>query len=286
MITRTARISGTSLPHSRFRVHETWQSVDREAVFDVLHGNLAACWVHDFVPAADCRRIVANFWELTRRVPRYGNGEGGIEGYLVGASHIEKTTHEYLREAAEFADAVDRLCEGTANPVSAFRTRLVGLDGTVRVRAAELGGMMAGNFKAVCWNDTGRFLLKPHDDVAQVRDPRQHDFEIQRAAQVTALNIYPEVPGDSGQLKLWNISPNDRSRAELDISFSGFPYPPELLEDYQTVVIPVATRDACVINGNLVHAVLQGNATSPGRRRLLLTCFLTLLTPDEVIWWT
>jgi hypothetical protein len=285
MITDTARITGVRLTDGRFRVHESWQSVDRAAVFDVLDGNLAAYWVHGFVPETDCRQIVANFWASTRRLPRYGSGEGGIEGYLVGASHIEKTTREYLREAAEFTDAVERLYEGVVDPVSAFRASL-SRGGAVRVRPAELGGLMAGHSKAACWNDTGRFLLRPHDDLAQVRDPRQRDFEIQRATQVTALNIYPNVPACTGHLKLWNISPDERSRAELDVSFSGFPYPAELLEEYQALVIPVATGDACVLNGNLVHAVLQGNPTSPGKSRLLLTCFMTRLNRGEVIWWT
>ena len=62
-------------------------------------------------------------------------------------------------------------------------------------------------------------------------------------------------------------------------------YPAELLEEHSSLTLAVETGDLCVINGNLVHAVLRGNATSP-KSRLLLTCFMGLNQNNELIWWT
>lgn len=280
------RITGASLPPEAFRLHDTHGEVDADAVFQVLKGKLAACRVRGFVPPDVCGRIVENFWNSPDRVPRYGDGEDGVEAYLIGASHYGKPTMQYLQEARACAAAVARLYAGTINPLDAFRNALgAGAGGKLKLRPALAGGMEAGDCKAVYWNNFGAFLLEPHDDLAQAKDPIQADFEIQQAVRIMALNIYAEVPPNAGQLKLWNVQPDDRTRAELGVAHVGFPYPAELLADYTSLVIPVETGDLCVINGNLVHAVLRGEVSSP-EQRLLLTCFMALNRQGELIWWT
>jgi len=310
MIERTRRLTGVSLPEGRFRVHETHASVDIDAVFEVLRGNLAAYRIRGFVPPEECRRIVDNFWASPARVPRLGQGEDGVEGYFIGASHIEKTTREYLEEARAFEEAIEKLYAATGSPVSAFRRALVSGSAApvasrlrqsrrppvasrlwqsrrppVDVRPARFEGLSAGDSKAVYWNNPGHFLLQPHDDLAQLRDPMQKGFEIQRATRVMAVNVYAQVPANSGQLQVWNIEPDDRSRSELNLTYSGFPYPPHVLEGYQSTIIPVETGDLLLLYGNLVHAVLRG-ATTSLKNRLLLTCFMTRTSDRELLWWT
>ena len=282
MSTTFRRITGASLPSSAFRVHETSAPVDVSVVFDVLEGNLAAYQVHGFVPDETCRRIVANFWASSGRVPRYGIGEDGVEAYLIGASHYGKPTLTYLAEARACKDAVDGLYENTINPVAAFRSLLAD---NITVRAASLNALPAGDSKAVLWNNFGTFLLEPHEDLAQVKDPIQSDFEIQQVDRVMAVNIYAAVAEASGQLQIWNIEPDEETRADLGLSGVGFPYPAELLDEYPSTVIAVQAGDLCVINGNLVHAVMRGSTTSP-KNRLLLTCFMGLNLRNELIWWT
>jgi hypothetical protein len=282
--TTTRRIRGASLSREAFRVHETNGPIDVSLVVDVLNGNLAAYHVRGFVPFDTCERIVANFWASSGRVPRYGEGEDGVEAYLIGASHYGKPTMTYLEEALGCREHVEGLYAGVVNPVAAFRNA-VAVAGGMPVRAASLNGLPAGDSKAVYWNNIGRFLLEPHDDLAQVKDPIQSDFEIQQVNRVMAVNVYPAVPEGSGQLRVWNVEPDNQTLDELGLSGVGFPYPAELLEELPSATIAVATGDLCIINGNLVHAVVRGNTSSP-KSRLLLTCFMGLNSRNELIWWT
>jgi hypothetical protein len=284
MLTTTRRITGKSLPADAFRVHETTGPVNVSTVFEVLNGNLAAYLVRGFVQLDTCRRIVANFWASSGRVPRFGEGEDGVEAYLIGASHYGKPTMTYLEEALACKNAVDGLYAGAMNPVAAFRDALA-VAGGLTVRAASCNGLPAGDSKAVYWNNVGTFLLEPHDDLAQVKDPIQADFEIQQTVRVMAVNIYAAVTEGSGQLRVWNVEPDDETRAELGLSGVGFPYPAEPLEEHPSFTLAVETGDLCIVNGNLVHAVVRGNAASP-KSRLLLTCFMGLNLRNELIWWT
>lgn len=281
-------LTGKSLPASQFRVHETHQTIDFASVLEVLRGTLAAYRIREFVPPDACRRIVENFWASKDRAPRSNAyGEDGVEGWFIGASHLKKTTLEYLESVLSFEDAVKRLYEGILNPLVIFRDSLVaGSGGKMVVRPAQYQGLSAGDSKAVYWNSRGHFLLEPHEDYAQTKDPVQHGFEVQQAQRVVALNIYAEVPPNSGQLQLWNIEPDDPARAHLGLAYSGFPYPAELLVGYPSLILPVETGDLCVVNGNLVHAVLRGDTANSPKRRLLITRFMTLKSDDEVIWWT
>lgn len=284
MSTTFRPITGTSLAESAFRVHEANGTVDVSTVFEVLGGNLAAYHVKGFVPLDACEQIVKNFWASAERVPRYGVGEDGVEAYLIGASHYGKPTVTYLEEVRACERAVESLYAGTINPVALFRQR-VGSEGGVDVRAASFNGLPAGDSKAIYWNNVGTFLLEPHDDLAQVKDAIQAGFEIQQVSRVMAVNIYAAVTAGSGQLKIWNVEPDEETREELGLSGVGFPYPAGLLDEYSSTVIAVNTGDLCVVNGNLVHAVLRGNTSSP-RSRLLLTCFTGLNFRNELIWWT
>ncbi|MFD7646085.1 hypothetical protein ACFV5M_00260 [Streptomyces albidoflavus] len=276
-------ITGKVLPADRFQLYESEGTLDVERVLDVLDGRLAAYRVRDYVPADQCAALTRNFWDSTHRTPRHGEGAEGVEAHILGASHIDLSTEDYLDAAGAGRDAVAALYTGAFDPIDRMRRALAERVGSVRAAAHE--GREAGSSKAVCWNNDSReFLLLPHDDLAQLSDPLQAGFEIQDVRRVMAVNVYPHVPGGHGQLRLWNIAPDDRTRARLGLSHSGYPYPHEALTGHASLTVPVVTGDLCVINGNLVHAVL-GRGSAAERGRLLLTCF-TGRTGDEVLWWT
>src|SRR5688572_21056575 len=124
MSSTAQRLTGKSLPERAFRLQEDAGVVNVDTVFAVLNGSLAAYVVRGFVSLDVCRRIEANFWASTERVPRYGEGEDGVEAYLIGASHYGKPTLTYLEETRTCKSAVESVYAGTINPVAAFREKI------------------------------------------------------------------------------------------------------------------------------------------------------------------
>ncbi|MEQ1963601.1 hypothetical protein ABLB69_10575 [Xenorhabdus khoisanae] len=280
-------LTGVKLAESEFVIHETEGCIEKSAVDALLDGHLAACRIRHFLSEEQRKKIINNFWLSPARKPRYGDGIDGVEGYFLGASHIEKTTFEYFEEAEYFRLAVDQLFQDTINPQIHFINQLTNSQSEhlLQVRPAMHQGRFAGNVKAVYWNNSGEFLLLPHDDLAQLSDPRQNDFEIQSVKRVMAVNFYAEVPQDGGQLKVWNIDPDVESRSALGLTHSGFPYPTDSLEEHENMVIEIAPGDLILLNGNLIHAVLTGNANQLQEKRLLITCFMGVNKDGELIWW-
>ncbi|MCW7549523.1 hypothetical protein OO184_16660 [Photorhabdus sp. APURE] len=288
MIQEESSIKGTKLAESEFIVYETSNDISMDAVYDLLDGHLAACQVRDFLPPEQRKRIIENFWRSPARIPRYGGGINGVEGYFIGASHIEKDTRQYIEEAENFRSAIDEMFQDTINPMDHFIKQITHFSGNNSqvIRPAMYHGVAAGNVKILYWNNFGEFLLLPHDDLAQLSDPRQSDFEIQQINRVMAVNFYADVPQNGGQLKVWNIQPDDQSRSALGLAYSGFPYQSELLEDHTSMVINIDAGDLVLLNGNLIHAVLNGNTIFSPERRLLVSCFIGLQQNGDLIWWT
>lgn len=281
------KISGRILDQKQFVIREGTKRIDYQLVEDVMRGDLCCYIIHDFVSNADCDKIVDAFWDSEAKIPRYGEGEGGVEAYLLGASHIEKTTMEYLIEAKKNRQAVADMYSQAESPLQRFKQGLVkNSKNFVEGRAAEYQGQKSLDSKAIYWNNGGEFLLLPHDDLAQLSDPSQAGFEIQEFTRVMAANCYPAVPPDGGQLKVWNIEPNVKSRKKLGLEHSGFPYPADLLDEFENLTISVKKGDLCLLNGNLIHAVMSGTMQTPNKDRLLLTCFMSFNNKNEVIWWT
>ncbi|TIV11634.1 MAG: hypothetical protein E5V94_02640, partial [Mesorhizobium sp.] len=135
------------------------------------------------------------------------------------------------------------------------------------------------------WTGTGMFSLAPHDDVAQVLWAG-NDYELSAVAHntVAALNFYPSMPEEGGNLRLWSHKPNVADRKSQDVETTGYPYSAAYLEAVPCREIQLKAGDIALIDGGFVHGVTgqPGN----GKRRVLLNCFFGFARPDLVLWWT
>lgn len=276
-------ISGNSLSPSSFNLHVDYQ-FNSSWFEQVLTGHLAAYQVKQYIPAATCEQIWQRFWDMDHVAPRYGDGNDGVEGYILGASHIECRSEDYILSSLKFAPLLKQLFADLDDPVATIRQHIAVSQPSIR--PAVWKQQPAGVVKAIAWNHIGEFLLEPHDDFAQTRDPLQQDFEIQQCQTVFAVNLYVRNPQSHGQLKIWNIQPDLASRRRLGVEHSGYPYPAAALQLYADITVPLEGGDLCIINGNLVHAVLCRHYANLTQERLLLTFFMGFNTAGELIVWT
>jgi len=207
-----------------------------------------------------------------------------VPAATLGAFHYGKSLDEYLSLVQESEVEVTRLAA------------LCGLDGLrprlseefakrgLSLRFARHGDRLAGAFTVRSWTASGRFSLEPHEDIAQLSDPRQAGFEIQRCHNVVAVNVCLQNDRNTGQLCLWNVRPSTQLRDQLGLRCSGHPYPSQLLAGREMVTIEVGAGDLYVINSAFVHAVLGSSA---GSARVTAAFFLGQMEADNVlISWT
>jgi hypothetical protein len=116
-------------------------------------------------------------------------------------------------------------------------------------------------------------------------DPRQSDFEIQQvsAFEIASVNICISDAAP-GQLKVWNIKPDQQTKDRLGISYEGIPYPRYMLETFQQISLPIRTGDLYVFNTAHVHAV--GAITESDTCRVTIAALLGFIDQTTVVSWT
>ena len=259
--------------------------IDPDAVMDVLRGRVLGVVFRSVIDPAAAAELVRRFWASPARKRRGGEVCESL-GYYVGAYHYHKPTSTYLDESAEIAPYLESLLAVPGEPTREFRARLgarLAAEG-VTLRLSAKDGRPGCPVLIRHWNATGEFALQPHEDVSQLREPRQADFEIQRAPDytVTAVNMCLEN-GAGGRLVVWNLIPDEDSKRRLGLHLSGSPYPVEALEGVDAVWLEVRTGDIYVFNGSHVHGV---EASADGGNRTTMAWNMGFCDDETVVTWT
>jgi hypothetical protein len=285
-MSESSAVTGTSMAPGDFRLVRAAGVLRHQDILDLLDSTLAAVLVTDALSSALCDELSTRFWNSKGRRPR----PDGVEGYYLGAYHFGKTFAQYMAAHDEAKQHWDELLKGLDDPVNLVLNpvREALKERSTILRPATWCGREVPFARFLSWPTQGEFLLEPHDDVGQLGDPRQADFEIQETASnvVLAVNIYPRVPQTGGLLRLWNILPDDDCRGRLGIEATGFPYPVSDLADFDHLDIPLESGSIAIINGGLIHAVTgYSTAGAVDRERLLINLFVGRLSPDTVVHW-
>jgi hypothetical protein len=274
-------LSGTSAKH--FRILRSRGRVDGAMAVEVLSGHAAAYHAAEAIPEELCAALAERFLE---RAGKTNRGDD-VPGFSIGAYHYGKTLTRYFEQAESAREDLMSFYDGLRDPTDLVREALTGAlqPQGMRLRAAAFEGSEAAASRVTSWKGAGEYLLLPHDDAGQLYDARQSEFEIQKARRgaIAAANCYPSVGPYGSKLRMWNLRPDTETRRRLGIEESGYFYPPELLEGYEQVTLPIGPGDVVILDGSYIHAV---PACAGDARRITINCFFAAVSKQECVWWT
>ncbi|MER9268528.1 hypothetical protein NKI63_29080 [Mesorhizobium sp. M0410] len=258
-------------------------SISTSDIISVLKGEITALHIRQAFSTEIAGEITANF----SGSPGLKERKDGVPGQYVGASHYRKDAATYFAEAETARPYVDALFENLVDPVRALfdalkrELRKQGIE--LRLARSEHG--QANVCRALSWSGSGTFSLDPHDDVAQVLCAG-NDYELSAVAHntVAALNFYPSMPEEGGNLRLWSHKPTVADRKSQGVETTGYPYSAAYLEGVPCRDFQLKAGDIALIDGGFVHGVT--GQSGYGRRRLVLNSFFGFARPDLVLWWT
>ncbi|TIW69528.1 MAG: hypothetical protein E5V60_00130, partial [Mesorhizobium sp.] len=192
-------------------IRERTGSIGTKEIISVLKGEITALHVKQAFSTELAEEITANFVGN----PGLKERKDGVPGQYVGASHYRKDAATYFAEAENARPYVDALFENLVDPVralfGALKRELHNKGIELRLARSEHG--QANVCRALSWSGSGTFSLNPHDDVAQVLRAG-NDYELSAVAHntVAALNFYPSMPEEGGNLRLWSHKPTVADR--------------------------------------------------------------------------
>ncbi|WP_407114562.1 hypothetical protein [Bradyrhizobium sp. LMG 9283] len=264
-------------------IKERTGSISIGEVISALKGEITGLHIKRAFSPELADEITANF----NRNPGLNDRKDGVPGQYVGASHYRKNPAAYFAEAESVRPFVDALFADLVDPVRALFDALKRelQKRGIELRRARSEHGRANICRAICWSGTGTYSLEPHDDVAQVLCAGK-DCELPAVANntVVALNFYPSMPNEGGNLRIWSHKPTETDRRLQGVETTGYPYSPAYLERVPYHDLELKAGDVALIDGGFVHGVTR--QSSNGKPRLLLNCFLGFAKPNLVLWWT
>ncbi|MER9559747.1 hypothetical protein [Mesorhizobium sp. M0323] len=264
-------------------IKERTGSIDIAEVIGVLKGDITALHIRQAFTTEVAEEITANF----NRNPGLKERRDGVPGQYVGASHYRKDAATYFEEAENARPFVDALFGNLVDPARGLFDALkreFHKQG-IELRLARSDDGQANICRALSWSGGGAYALEPHDDVAQVLCAG-NDYELPAVAHntVAALNFYPSMPEQGGDLRLWSHKPTVNDRKSQGVETTGYPYSTAYLEAVPYRDLQLRAGDIGLIDGGFVHGVTRQSGN--GNRRLLLNNFFGFARPDLVLWWT
>ncbi|RWJ39476.1 hypothetical protein [Mesorhizobium sp.] len=264
-------------------IKERTGSINTAEIISVLKGELTALHIKQAFSTEVAEEITTNFIGSSGLRER----KDGVPGQYVGASHYRKDAATYFADAEAARPYVEALFKNLVDPVraifGALKRELHNQGIELRLARSERG--QANVCRALSWSGSGTFSLDPHDDVAQVLRAGD-DYELSAVAHntVAALNLYPSMSENGGNLRLWSHKPTVADRKSQGVETTGYPYSAAYLEAVPCREFQLKAGDIALIDGGFVHGVT--GQSGDGKRRLVLNCFFGFARPDLVLWWT
>ncbi|OHB26228.1 MAG: hypothetical protein A2790_19865 [Phenylobacterium sp. RIFCSPHIGHO2_01_FULL_69_31] len=228
------------------------------AFFDVWDGRTRASLAPRSFEPDYCNEVRAAFALSDARISRVD----GVPGDEIGATQYGKSPEDYMRQASEAAGPLQKILGGRDGAFFGLMRDLGRgfRDRGMTFRPLVYDGETAPMARLINWSadrSNQRWLLSPHDDLAQTKG--YPDWEISKVEQVVAVNVYFSSRPGSGQLVVSGWQPTDEERRDRGVERSGYPYDEQEILHRPHIVLPVATGDVAVIDGSYAHGVLIGD---------------------------
>ncbi|KTR47628.1 hypothetical protein NS303_15180 [Pantoea ananatis] len=250
------------------------------------HGNVLYV-IRNYASKSVCEKLAKNF---DYRVNQSG-GNRADDGFVltnqIGATQFSRNGEQYIHEVNRVNQSVADLMKATSAEDSESLFLNLTLEKEFLERGIHFGPARFKNGYACFatfrrWLDNGVMSLMPHEDMAQVDFAKEDGFEIANTQTVTAYNVCLEAAQGGGQLKIWNLIPDQVCRETLGVTRTGYPYPPHLLNETESLSVQLNAGDlyfmnACHLHG--VSSVSEGSRLTAGR-------FIGKLNDRKVVYWT
>jgi len=269
--------------NQNFKAAELQKIIPASELTNLVKGDLPVIVVRNFLRPEICDKISENFDAFMNSRSQ----TDGVPGNYVGSYHYNKMLCDYFREVDQSSESLASLFKNVENPIISLQSKLKNIFSSqeIKFRIAEHQNKKAGNVVARKWTDMGDYSLKPHDDFAQLNSPMQKGFEIQKVQNfnVVGVNIcINNAHKSGGDLIIWNCIADDYEREILGIENSGYPYPLDYLERFDSIKIEVRKGDLYFLNSSLVHAV----GSQPENVRLTISFLMGKIDNNTIIYWT
>jgi hypothetical protein len=258
------------------------ERIDSNSLSMMLDGRVPLLVFKEVLPESFCASIANRFLEYG-----YEERADGVPGLHVGSFHYGKSMGDYIEKSrgaeqifkTQFGASYAQLLE--IHDIFEKELSLVG----VKYRVAKYENSSAGQIVLRSWSGDGEYAVLPHEDMAQLMDPLQSGFEIQKVAytgnRAISVNMCFASDSKSGQVQVWDLKPKQFHRRKFNVESTGYPYPASLIENVECVEYAPKVGDIYCINGEYLHAVKR----SSGFRLAGAFCF-GRVSPSEVLYWT
>jgi hypothetical protein len=270
------QVTGASLPSRDFEVVETYKVPDPAIMRKLREGAAAAMLIRKGLSARICKGVAQAFAAASA-----SDRGDDVQALQVGTGHYGKTTAGYLDAVEASRSDFARLFMKGDFIARLERLQRSGLMPGQKLRRASFQGREAAPFRAAMWKQAGQLALLMHEDKSQLSLRAQRGFEIQQVAFPIAMNAYVSMSEVGGGLRLLNMMPDEDTRRRLGILETGHPYPVEQLAAVPFIDICVHAGDVLIVNGSLIHGVMQSHGPTP---RIVVNGFFGALAGDLIQW--
>jgi hypothetical protein len=258
-------------------------------ILKVLKGELLGCIFFNSIPEAFSDTVYANAFDNNASLKDNRDKEALDEAppISIGTQHYKKELSEYLDESERVAPELENLFKNVSEEDNFFKNFINDFSAFldkrgIQLRLAEHQGRLASPFWIRSFDGSQEFIINPHDDVPQLRSPKQAGFEIQSVSTIIAVNMCLENE-NGGVLFHYNLEPDDEMRRAYGVEHTGFPYPLHALKEIQKTELEAKKGDFYFFNANNIHAVKVGNTSK--KLRTTMSWFMGLKDDSTVLYW-